>query len=68
MVFVLVGEVTVVEGTESLTAFVGDAVRLAADSRLGHFVRNDGEATAEVLVISKRLPEPDVVMTPEPAG
>lgn len=59
-IYVLKGQPTLIEGTEELTLGPGDCGIFSAGSPQLHVLENRSHEDAEVLVVSKKLSEPDV--------
>ncbi len=54
MVYMLAGEVTVIEGDTATPLLAGQAATFKAGTPLGHCIRNEGTAEARYLVIGTR--------------
>ena len=64
MVYVLAGEVTLLEGSETVLMRPGDAATFKAGDRVGHCLQNRSDAEVRYLVIGTRSPG-DVVTYPD---
>ncbi|BAC91247.1 cupin domain-containing protein [Gloeobacter violaceus] len=56
MVFVLEGEITVIEGTEEKLLRPGDAATFCAGVPIGHFLENRSASVTRCLVVGTRAP------------
>lgn len=56
MVYVLEGEITVIEGTEEKLLRSGDAATFRAGVPIGHFLENRSESATRCLVVGTRAP------------
>jgi uncharacterized cupin superfamily protein len=54
LVYVLEGEVTVIEGSEEIILYAGDAATFKAGDPVGHSLWNKGEKPTRVLVVGTR--------------
>lgn len=64
MIYMLEGEVTLVEGGEEIPLKAGEAATFAAGQPVAHHLENRGEAPARYLIIGSRAPR-DRVHYPE---
>lgn len=58
--YVLAGHPVIVEGGEELELAPGDCALFSAGSGLPHFIENRSAEIVELLVVGRRLSEPDV--------
>lgn len=56
MVYVLEGEITLVEGTTETLLHPGDAATFRAGEPIGHFLENRGQEATRCLVVGTRAP------------
>jgi len=64
MIYVLAGEVTVIEGEAVTTLKPGDAAAFPAGREVGHFLQNRSAAPCKYLVVGTRAPA-DVITYPD---
>jgi uncharacterized cupin superfamily protein len=64
MVYVLEGEVTLIEGNTENTLVAGDAATFRAGVPVGHFLKNNADADARYLVVGTRARQ-DTITYPD---
>ena len=64
MVYVLEGEVTLIEGNTENTLVAGDAATFRAGEPVGHFLKNNADADARYLVVGTRARQ-DTITYPD---
>lgn len=60
IVYVIKGQLVATEGPSEVVLMTGDSVCFSAGSNLLHCLENRSNADAEVLVINKKLTQPDL--------
>lgn len=61
IIYVLQGQVTAVEGDDQIELFAGDSLSFSANSKKKHFLLNESNEEAQVLVIRKMTVSEDVI-------